>query len=85
MGSEDQDVNTFMRNITLSKYCTPIPGPTIINILYGNGTIDGEAVETVQFSSVAQLCLTLCDPMNHSTPGFPVHHQLQEFTQTHVH
>ena len=38
-----------------------------------------------QFSSVAQLCLTLCDPMNRSTPGLPVHHQLLEFTQTHVH
>ena len=37
------------------------------------------------FSSVTQLCLTLCDPMNRSTPGNPVHHQLQEFTQTHVH
>ena len=39
----------------------------------------------VQFSSVAQSCLTLCDPMNHSTPGFPVHHQHPELTQTHVH
>ena len=38
-----------------------------------------------QFSSVTQSCLTLCDPMNHSTPGLPVHHQLPEFTQTHVH
>ena len=38
-----------------------------------------------QFSSAAQSCLTLCDPMNHSTPGLPVHHQLPEFTQTHVH
>ena len=37
------------------------------------------------FSSVAQSCLTLCDPMNRSTPGLPVHHQLLEFTQTHVH
>ena len=37
------------------------------------------------FSSVAQLCLTLCDPMDCSTPGLPVHHQLPEFTQTHVH
>ena len=36
-------------------------------------------------SSVAQSCLTLCDPMNRSTPGLPVHHQLLEFTQTHVH
>ena len=40
---------------------------------------------SVQSSSVAQSCLTLCDPMNHSTPGLPVHHQLPEFTQTHVH
>ena len=36
---------------------------------------------SVQFSSVAQLCSTLCDPMNHSTPGLPIHHQLPEFTQ----
>ena len=40
---------------------------------------------SVQFSSVAQSCPSLCDPMNHSTPGLPVHHQLPEFTQTHVH
>ena len=39
----------------------------------------------IQFSSVTQSCPTLCDPMNHSTPGLPVHHQLPEFTQTHVH
>ena len=38
-----------------------------------------------QFSSVTQSCPTLCDPMNCSTPGLPVHHQLPEFTQTHVH
>ena len=41
--------------------------------------------KSVQFSSVAQSCPILCDPMNHSTPGLPVHHQLPEFTQTHVH
>ena len=40
---------------------------------------------TVQFSSVAQLCLTLCNPMDCITPGLPVHHQFPEFTQTHVH
>ena len=39
---------------------------------------------SVQFSSVSQSCPTLCDPMNHSTPGLPVHHHLPEFTQTHV-
>ena len=40
---------------------------------------------SVQFSLVAQSCPTLWDPMNHSTPGLPVHHLLPEFTQTHVH
>ena len=40
---------------------------------------------SVQFSSVAQSCPTPCDPMNHSKPGLPVHHQLLEFTQTHFH
>ena len=40
---------------------------------------------SVQFSSVTQLCPTLCDPMNRSMPGLPVHHQVPEFTQTHVH
>ena len=50
--------------------------------------IDGKTIETVTdfiFSSVAQSCPTLCHPMNHSTPGHPVHHQLPEFTQTHAH
>ena len=42
-------------------------------------------ISSVQFSSVAQSCPTLCYPMNCSTPGLPVHHQLLEFTQTHVH
>ena len=42
-------------------------------------------ISSVQFSSVAQSCQTLCDPMNCSMPGLPVHHQLREFTQTHVH
>ena len=40
---------------------------------------------SVQFSSVAQSCPTLSDPMNRSMPGLPVHHHLPEFTQTHVH
>ena len=42
-------------------------------------------ISSVQFSSVTQSCLTLCHPMNHSTPGLPVHHKLPEFTQTQVH
>ena len=44
-----------------------------------------EMLPSVQFNSVAQSCPTLCDPMNRSMPGLPVHHQLPEFTQTHVH
>ena len=44
-----------------------------------------DPISSAPFSSVAQSCPTLCDPMNRSTPGLPVHHQLLEFTQTHVH
>ena len=44
-----------------------------------------DPIRSDQISSVAQSCPTLCDPMNRSTPGLPVHHQLPEFTQTHVH
>ena len=51
-----------------------------LNIFWNFGHLD-----SVQFSSVAQSCPTLCDPMNRSTPGLPVHHHLPEFTQTHVH
>ena len=54
-----------------------------LDLLAVQGTLNG--ISSVQFSSVTQSCLTLCDPMNHSTPGLPVHHQLPEFTQTHVH
>ena len=42
-------------------------------------------ISSVQFSSVAQSCPTLCNPMNRSTPNLPVHHPLPEFTQTHAH
>ena len=43
------------------------------------------SLKLIQFSSVTQLCLTLCDPMDCSMPGLPVHHQLLKLTQTHVH
>ena len=58
----------------LNKYC---------QIVLQSG--DSNLHPSVQFSSVAQSCLTLCDPMNRSTPGLPVYHQLLESTQTHVH
>ena len=50
-----------------------------------NCLLENVSGSSVQFSSVAQSSPTLCDPMNHSTPGFPVHHKLPEFTQTHAH
>ena len=60
------------------------------NSLLGKNSLGSEQAPgfhhtLVQFSSVTQSCPTLCDPMNRSTPGLPVHHQLPEFTQTHVH
>ena len=51
----------------------------------GDFTELARLTRSVQFNSVTQSCPTLCDPMNCSTPGLPVHHHLQEFTQTHVH
>ena len=61
--------------------------------VYSKSTSEMDAIATkrlmsstlVEFSSVTQSCPTFCDPMNRSTPGLPVHHQLLEFTQTHVH
>ena len=47
--------------------------------------LSSRGLRVYQFSSVAQLCPTICSPMNHSTPGLLVHHQLPESTQTHVH
>ena len=55
------------------------------SVPYASTTWFWSCTLTVQFSSVAQSCLTLCDPMDRSTPGIPVHRQLPEFTQTHVH
>ena len=57
------------------------------NFIESQGQASGSffSLGSVQFSSVTQSCPTLCDPMNCSTPGLPVHHQLLEFTQTHVH
>ena len=48
-------------------------------------TCKKKSIKSIQFSSATQSCPTLCNPMNRSTAGLPVHHQLPEFTQTHVH
>ena len=53
--------------------------------IFKNSLIKENILEKKAYSSVTQSWPTLCDPMNHSTPGLPVHHQLPEFTQTHVH
>ena len=50
-----------------------------------SSTWKAPSLRSDQIRSVAQSCPIICDPMNHSTPGLPVHHQLPEFTQTHVH
>ena len=66
-----------IKNPVNLKWISKHPLPSSLSLL--------PSTLSVQFSSVAQSCPTLCDPMNRSTPGLPVHHQLQEFTQTHVH
>ena len=65
-----------------SCLCFPV---CVHSIVFSPSPFLANGYFTLQFSSVPQSCPTLCDPMNHSTPGLPVHHQLLEFTQTHVH
>ena len=67
----------FSGHISFSFLCLQLFAPS-----YG---LSGHKLSDYQFSSVAQSCPTLCDPMNRSMPGLPVHHYLLEFTQTHVH
>ena len=62
-----------------------LPDPEIKPASLASPALAGGYLTTVQFSSVAQSCLTLCDPKNPSTPGFPVHHQVPEVAQTHIH
>ena len=72
------DIFLGAKDIEASKFKIKILSPRVLvlqNLVYYR----------VEFSSVAQLCPTLCNPMNCSTPGLPVHHQLPEFTQTHIH
>ena len=96
----DQDncnaVITYLEQEILEHEVKRALGSIIMNKASGGDGIPLELIQilkddavkvlhSVQFSSVAQSCPTLCDPMNHSTPGLPVHHQLPQFTQTHVH
>ena len=68
-------LNIFAKKIPSKQCVDKLDKITLVKII----------VIIVQFSSVSQSCLTLCNPMNRSTPGLPVHHQLLELAQTHVH
>ena len=79
---------TFVTPITLTHHNHPksivyIRGTLLV--LYFHSVSFEKCIRSDQIRSVAQSCPTLCDPTNRSTPGLPVHHQLPEFTQTHVH
>ena len=67
------------------KWITSFIDPSIYIYTVTGNAYQLAKIHSVQFSSVAQSCSTLCDPTNCSMPGLPVHHQLLEFTQAHVH
>ena len=71
------DLVISLNHLVLWKLPTILPNSFFLCLLIGQCVF--------QFSSVSQSCPTLCDPTNRSMPGLPVHHQLPEFTQTHVH
>ena len=75
-------INGIQQKQVKREFYTSLPNETKINVSQpGKGHIE----PSVQFSSVAQLCPTLCDSMDYSTAGLPVHQQLLEITQTYVH
>ena len=84
MGSQSTGHNWVTNTVKLQNNCKETKG---IFLVLKISTLMWMSVHIceVQFSSVAQSCPTLCDPMDCSTPGFPVHHQLLEFTHAHVH
>ena len=74
----------FLLSRDVNKFC-PVEKITLrlqFIVLLNTNSVQ---FSSVQFSSVTQSCTTLCDPMDHSTPGLPVHHQPPEFTHTHLH
>ena len=80
-------------SLMLLPKCGMLPSPNVTNWCFPFKQVPFlqedweflEDVDSVQFSSVAQSCPTLCDPINRSTPGLPLYHQLLESTQTHIH
>ena len=75
------------QGINASPLVLPVVVATLFHCPWGRKTSTDPQLpsSSVQFRSVAQSCPTICDPMNRSTPGLPVHQKLPEFTQTHVH
>ena len=77
------EVNQVLGDITTNKASEGAGIPIdLFKILKGDAV---QVLHSVQFSSVTQSCPILCNPMNSSTPGLPVHHQLPDFNQTHIH
>ena len=76
---------SFRISIALLTFCLEDLSIVVSFVLKSPVSIYVFRCAYIQFSSVTQSCPTLCDPMNRSTPGLPVHHQLLEFTQTHIH
>ena len=94
LASQGVKNSVMAKRIHSSTSCVPFPHPRfclywskkVINLTLSSKTKQNKNFSyPYQFSSVTQLCLTLCDPMNRSTPGLPVRDQLPEFTQTHIH
>ena len=80
------DINTGLAQVSFSLLSPRLPAPwPLCSSLSAPSSSPFFSSPSVQFSSAAQSCLTLCDPMDCSMPGFPVHHQLPELAQTHVH
>ena len=70
-------------SLSCSRFCIWVGNHVVF--LLDNSTTSWGSFDSVQFSSVSQLCPTLCDPVNCSKPGLPVHHKHLEFTETHAH
>ena len=81
-GSLSSCVSCLSSTQNVSPWWGGLLDPEVCNTML---VFPAHPVPGTEFSSVAQSCPTLCDPMNCSSPGLPVHHQLPEFTQTHVH
>ena len=81
----NQFKDSLMKNTSSRAYLSTNSFPSLLLLALYCHVHSSHSLYAYQFSSVAQSCPTLCDPVNHSTPGLPVHHQLPEFTQTHVH